>query len=229
MPDQSQWPNADADKSGEMAAAETAYARLIEALRQLRADMEAVPSASLRLKSYVAKRQSAAHALQRHAQATLAEFAFIDGDRIEQADPHLLAVFYTDPMHAVASRYCWALLAADEDQPSLQQIIAATRAEFEAFHAKQHEPAPVQRAGSELGALIAAESAYAKRTDRLAYRLAVLRRLMIIQRHAGGPSASTSSLEVEIAQTIEATEEATESLREIRRMKLSKRRRSDGD
>ena len=223
MSDQSQWPDAHADKSGEMAAAEKAYARLIEALRQLRADIEAVPSVSLRLKSYVAKRQSAAHALQRHAQATLAEFAFIDGDRIEQADPHLLAVFYTDPMHSVASRYCWALLAADEDQPSLQQIIAATQAEFEAFLLKQQEPSPTQRGASELSALIAAETAYAKRTDRLAYRLAALRRLMIIQRHVSGPSASTSSLEAEIAQTIEVTEEATESLREIRRMKVSKR------
>jgi hypothetical protein len=223
MPDRSQWPDADADKSGEMAAAEKAYARLIEALRQLRADIEAVPSVSLRLKSYVAKRQSAAQALQRHAQATLAEFAFIDGDRIEQADPHLLAVFYTDPMHSVASRYCWALLAADEDQPSLQQIIAATQAEFEAFLLKQQEPSPVQRGASELSALTAAETAYAKRTDRLAYRLAALRRLMIIQRHVGGPSTSTSPLEAEIAQTIEVTEEATESLREIRRMKVSKR------
>jgi hypothetical protein len=223
MPDRSQWPDADADKSGEMAAAEKAYARLIEALRQLRADIEAVPSVSLRLKSYVAKRQSAAQALQRHAQATLAEFAFIDGDRIEQADPHLLAVFYTDPMHSVASRYCWALLAADEDQPSLQQIIAATQAEFEAFLLKQQEPSPVQRGASELSALTAAETAYAKRTDRLAYRLAALRRLMIIQRHVSGPSASTSPLEAEIAQTIEVTEEATESLREIRRMKVSKR------
>ncbi len=212
-----------------MAAAETAYARLFQALRQLRADIEAVPSASLRLKSYVAKRQSAAHALQRHAQATLAEIAFVEGDRIEQADPHLLAVFYADPMHAVAARYCWALLAADEGQPSLQQIIAATQAEFDVFHAKQHEPAPVQRAGSELGALGAAESAYAKRTDRLAYRLAVLRRLMIIQRHVGGPSAPASSLETEIAQTIEVTEEATESLREIRKTKISKRRRPDDD
>jgi hypothetical protein len=223
MPDRSQWPDADADKSGEMAAAEKAYARLIEALRQLRADIEAVPSVSLRLKSYVAKRQSAAQALQRHAQATLAEFAFIDGDRIEQADPHLLAVFYTDPMHSVASRYCWALLAADEDQPSLQQIIAATQAEFEAFLLKQQEPSPVQRGASELSALTAAETAYAKRTDRLAYRLAALRRLMIIQRHVSGPSASTRSLEAEIAQTIEVTEEATESLGEIRRMKVSQR------
>ena len=212
-----------------MAAAEKAYGRLIEALRQLRADIDAVPSTPLRLKSYVAKRQSAGHALQRHAQATLAEFAFVDGDRIEQADPHLLAVFYTDPMHAVASRYCWALLAADKDQPSLQQIIAATQAEFEAFLLKQHEPSPVQRGASELSALTAAESAYAKRTDRLAYRLAALRRLMIIQRHVSGPSASTSPLEAEIAQTIEVTEEATESLREIRKTKISKRRRPDDD
>ena len=94
---------------------------------------------------------------------------------------------------------------------------------------KQHEPSPVQRGASELSALIAAESAYAKRTDRLAYRLAVLRRLMIIQRHVSGPSASTSPLEAEIAQTIEVTEEATESLREIRKMKISKRRRPDDD
>ena len=222
MPDQFQWADADADKSGEMAASESAHTRLFEALRQLQADIDNVPATSLRLKPYLAKRQSAVHALQRHAQATIAEFGFVDGTKTEQADPKLLAVFYTDPMHTVASRYCWALLTGDNDPPSLQQIVAATLVEFQAFLLQQAGTSPVPRGSNDLNTSIAAESAHASRADRLAYRLATLRRLMIIYRHMG-PSASTNALEAEIAQSIEATEEATDSLREIRRMKISKR------
>jgi len=222
MPDQFQWADVDADKGGEMAASESAYTRLFDALRQLQAGIDDVPATSLRLKPYLAKRQSALHALQRHAQATIAEFGFVDGTKIEQADPQLLAVFFTDPMHTVASRYCWALLIGDNDQPSLQQIIAATQVEFEAFLLKQAGTSPVPRGSNDPNTLIAAESAHASRVDRLAYRLATLRRLMIIYRHIG-PSTSTNSLDAEIAQTIEATEEAADSLRQIRRMKISKR------
>ncbi len=223
MPDQFQWADADADKSGEMVASESAYTRLFEALRQLQADLDDVPATSLRLKPYLSKRQSALHALQRHAQATIAEFGFVDGAKTEKADPQLLAAFYPDPMHSVASRYCWALLTGDNDQPSLQQIIAATRVEFEAFLLNQAGTSPNSRSSTDLNALIAAESAHSRRTDRLAYRLAALRRLMIVHRHVIGPSGSTSVLETEIAQSIEASEEATESLREIRRTKISKR------
>ena len=222
MPDQFQWTDADADKGREMAASECAYARLFAALRQLQADIDGLPATSLRLKPNAGKRQSVLHALQRHAQATIDEFGFVDGAKTEQADPQLLAVFYTDPMHIVASRYCWALLTGDNDQPSLQQIIAATRVEFEAFLLKQAGTSPAPRGSNDLNALIAAESAHASRADRLAYRLATLRRLIIIYRHLG-PSASTDGLEVEIAQTIEATEDAADSLRQIRRMKISKR------
>src|SRR6185295_19880531 len=137
-------------------------------------------------------------------------------------DPQLLAAFYTDPMHTVASRYCWALLTGDNDQPSLQQIIAATRVEFDAFLLKQAGTSPAPRGSNALNALVAAESAHASRADRLAYRLATLRRLMIIYRHIG-PSAAMAALEAEIAQAIEATEDAADSLRQIRKMKISKR------
>jgi hypothetical protein len=223
MPDQFQWAGADANKGAEMAASESAYSRLFEALRQLQADIDDLPATSSRLNPYLARRQSALHAIQRHAQATIAEFGFVDGTKIEQADPQLLTAFYTDPMHTVASRYCWALLTGDNDQPSLQQIIAAARVEFEAFLLKQGGTSPAPRDSNDLSALIAAESVHVGRADRLAYRLAALRRLMIIQRHVGGPSASTSALEAEIAQTIETTEDAADSLRQIRRIKISKR------
>ena len=159
MPDQFQWADADADKSGEMVASESAYTRLFEALRQLQADLDNVPATSLRLRPYLSKRQSALHALQRHAQATIAEFGFVDGAKTEKADPQLLAAFYPDPMHSVASRYCWALLTGDNDQPSLQQIIAATRVEFEAFLLNQAGTSPDSRSCTDLNALIAAESA----------------------------------------------------------------------
>lgn len=223
MPDQFQWTDGDADKGGEMAASESAYSRLFEALRQLQADIDDLPATSLRPNPNLAKRQSALHAIQRHAKATIAEFGFVDGAKIEQADPQLLTVFYTDPMDTVASRYCWALLTGDNDQPSLQQIIAATRVEFEAFLLKQSGTSPVPRDSNDLSTLIAAESVHVRRADRIAYRLAALRRLMIIQRHVRGPSASTNALEAEIAQTIETTEDAADSLRQIRRTKISQR------
>jgi hypothetical protein len=113
----------------------------------------------LRPKAYAGKRQSTLTALQRHAQATIDEFGFVDGAKTEQADPQLLAAFYTDPMHTVASRYCWALLTGDNDQPSLQQIIAATRVEFDAFLSKQVGTSPAPRGSNALNALVAVESA----------------------------------------------------------------------
>ena len=45
---------------------------------------------------------------------------------------------------------------------------------------------------------------------------------MIIYRHIG-PSAATAGVEAEIAQAIEATEDAADRLRQIRKMKIFKR------
>ena len=210
MPDQSPWPNADADKEAELADASSAFLRLSEAQRRLLADPKSAPALS-HLRSHIGRRESALLALQRHAVATLASFAFLDGQHIAHQDPRLLEAFYTDPMDCVASRYCWALLAFNEQTRTLSDIIAAIEAEYQAF-TQRHRKARVSGHDN----LAATEVAHSDRADRLAYRAAVLRRLSLIQRNVEAEASLTS----EVESSAEAAMEAADVLRDIRRARV---------
>ena len=221
MADQSQWPDADADKRGEIAAAQHAQARLLETLRQLETDIAGLPAPSARLQRHASRRLSAVQVLQRHAVSTIARFAFIDGEPVDGPDPGLLTAFYTDPIDSVSSRYCWALLAGEGDRASLSNVILATVAEVQAFLSQQEE-ATMRTAGNPLS-LAASEHCHVRHADRLAYRHATLNRLMFVQRHVIGPAAATTALEDEMEQVWNDVEEAADVLRQIRWARLSKR------
>ena len=221
MPDQPHWPDADADKRGEIAAAQHAQARLLEALRQLETDIADLPAPSARLQRHASRRLSAVQVLQRHAISTIARFAFIDGGPVDGPDPGLLTAFYTDPSDSVSSRYCWALLAGEGDRASLSNIILATVAELQAFLRQQDEA--TQRTADRPMPLMASEHSHIRHADRLAYRHATLNRLMFVQRHVIGPPAATTALEDEIERACNGAEEAADVLRQIRWARLPKR------
>ena len=197
MPDQPQWPDADADKSGEIAAAQDAQLRLLQALRQLETDTADLPGLSARLHRHASRRLSAAQVLKRHALSTIARFAFIDGEPFDAPDPGLLTAFYTNPSDSVSSRYCWALLAGVGDRTALSNVILATVAELQAFLSLQGEA--VKRGADNPLSLVAREHSHVGHANRLAYRHATLTRL-IVQRHVIGPAAATTALEDEIGQ-----------------------------
>jgi hypothetical protein len=219
MPDQPQWPDADADKRGEIAAAQDAQLRLLQALRQLETDTADLPGLSARLHRHASRRLSAVQ--QRHAASTIARFAFVDGEPVDGADPGLLTAFYTDPSDSVSSRYCWALLAGEGDRAALPNVILATVAELQAFLNLQDEAAT--RGADNPMSIVAREHSHVRHVDRLAYRHATLNRLMFVQRHVIGPSAATTALENEIQRVCNDAEEGADVLRQIRWAKFSKR------
>jgi len=104
---------------------------------------------------------------------------------------------------------------------SLQIIIRATGSEFEAFLAHQAEEHEPSRDDNNRIPLIPAERRYARRADRLAYHLANLNRLMMVQRQVSRSSSITRSLESEIVQGLNDAEAAAVVLRQIRRTRLS--------
>jgi hypothetical protein len=220
MSDQSQWPDADVDKRGEIAAAQDAQSRLLEALRQLETDTADLLAPSARLQRHASKRLSAVQVLQRHAVSTIARFAFVDGEPVDEPDPGLLTAFYSDPMDSVSSRYCWALLAAEGDRGSLSNVILATVAELQAFLGQQEEA--TQRTADNPMYPVASDHSHVWLADRLAYRHATLNRLMFVQRHVTGPAAATTELEDEIERVCNDTEEAADVVRQIGWARLSK-------
>jgi hypothetical protein len=211
-----EWSDAEADKIGEMAKAEAAYFRLREALKRLQADLAGSPARALRLKGYILKRQYALAALERHARLVIDEFAFIDGQHVTQPDPAMLNAFYTNPSEAVAARYCWALLQHREEAEPIGRIIAATDSEYDMFVAKQAAAVPTPSAKGERGKLNIIEALHAKRADRMAYRVAALRRLTLIQRYIHSLWDAVDNLDTETVQAIEAAEDAAEELRRVR-------------
>lgn len=105
---------------------------------------------------------------------------------------------------------------------SLRIIIRATGAEFEAFLSHQTEEHLLALGDNNRVALLV-EQRHARRADRLAYHLAALNRLMMIQRQVSRSSPITSSLEREIAQGLNDAEGAAGILRQIRRARRSTR------
>ncbi len=106
---------------------------------------------------------------------------------------------------------------------SLRIIVQATGREFEAFLAHQAEEHHPSHGDNNRVALIAAEARHARRADRLAYQLATLNRLMMVQRQVSRSSPITRSLESEIVQASSDAEGAADILRQIRRTRRSTR------
>jgi hypothetical protein len=202
-----------------MAAAADASTRLLNALQQLQGELQSAAQGTPRARRYLEKREAAVEALTRHAQFIMSQFAFIDGARVDAADARLLGVFYADPLECVASRYCWALLRGGRQAASLPGIIAATRAEYEAFTSMQ-----ASESGPEPPPTAETEHAYRQRADRTGYILSVLRRVLIVQRQIGGSaSPATRTLESEVVSALEAAEVSAAILREIRRTRMTQR------
>jgi hypothetical protein len=214
MPDQPQWPDVDANKIGEIEAAKQAYVRLLEALRQLAADIEVLASSGFPLRKDGAKRASAAQLLHRHASSVIDRFAFVDGEPVNEAHEDLLTAFYAAPFDTVSSRYCWALLSAEGDRASLTNIVAATVEEHRAFLSRQEEK-PIKH-------LDATEHSYVRYADRMAYRSELLRRLVFIDRSLAGSTTATTALENEMERALNDAEDASDILRQLRRARRAK-------
>lgn len=230
MPPQSDKP--DAHKEGELAAADQAYDRLVEFLRHLQHEIddlaqeralrsgEGLTNRKLRL-----KHAAMLQALQRHAQTTIANFAFVDGERVDHPHDDLLTVFYTDPKDSVSSRYCWALLReASGPDPPLAQLTAAIRAEHVAFRRGQMHKEPMNGIGGP-GDVATLLTAYQKRADRLFYTVALLQRLLLMQRQeSGSGSAQSRELERGIVELSDDAHLADSDLRKVRLKWLAAKR-----
>jgi hypothetical protein len=213
MPDQPQWPDVEANKIGEIEAAQYAFARLLDALRQLATDIDAIASSGSQLRRESTRRTSAAQLLHRHAVSVIARFAFVDGEPVNDADERLLTAFYTDPFDTVSSRYCWALLFAEGDRASLTNIASATVEEHQTFVSQQEEKQTRSRD--------ATEHSYILYADRLAYRSELLRRLIFIDRSLAKSTTVTTALENELEFALNAAEDASDLLRQLRRARFA--------
>ena len=195
-----------------MDAAEAAFLRLCAVLARLGSDTDrATPS----LPKGAARRQNALNALQRHAAAVIAKFAFVDGAAVTGSDDAVLSAFYPDPNDGVWARYCWALLASGREH-SIGTIIDATRREHDAFLLKQRS-SPAKQSD----ALSVVEAGHADRADRLAYCYALLWRVSVVEHHIASGAQPTAS---EAAKAAEASEAAADTLRAIRRARLASKR-----
>ena len=212
MTDENSWPDADQKRDVEMDAAQAAFTRLNAALDQLKSDTD---PASPSLPRGAARRQNALNALQRHAAAVIAKFAFVEGTAVTSPDDALLAAFYPDPSDTVLARYCWALLDSGPEF-SISSILGATHKENEAFLARHQAP---QKGNTD--DLTTAETGHGAQADRLAYCYSMLWRLSVIDHHL----ASAQSIAVDVAKAAEASEAAADTLRAIRRARLAAKTR----
>jgi len=212
----------------ELARADEAVARLVDCLRRLEVSL-ASEAQGPAPRGRSMNHRTALQALQRHASIALAEFAYVDGERVRHPHPALLTAFYPDPSDVVASRYCWALLGeAPGNPPPLSRLIAATLKEKEAFHQAQ-EPRAAPHAGTvagEMMRLLAEEDSARTRADRLAYTLAVLQRLHLVARHETTQhSQLLRELDHEMARLTEATLKAGRDLRQAQLKRIAAARR----
>jgi hypothetical protein len=176
-----------------------------------------------RLRRLTTKRRAAVTALRKHAQATVAEFGFIDGEPVDHAHEGLLTAFYANPSDGAASRYCWAILRETEPGAiTLTQLIAVMAAEYEAFAlAQANGCAHTEGVRDDLRQLLAERSGQC-RADRLAFTAAVLQRLLLVIRYIHGHSTAIArELEVEVAEVSAAADDAHRKLRKARLHRLN--------
>ncbi len=221
---------------GELAHAKDAFRRLIECLELIDRALAngavrtaAASKSGHRRRRLTTRYRSAAHALGNHAQFVVAEFAFIDGERVDHAHDRLLSTFYANPDDGAASRYCWAILReVTSSAVPLARLRAAITTEHEVFTQDQEEESyGVDVASDGLAELIAMQATCQKRADRLSYTLAILKRLLLVTRYLHGQSDPTvQDLEAEVAEVLEAAEEAHRHLRTARLRRLGARRSS---
>jgi hypothetical protein len=209
----------------ELTQARTAFGRFIDCLQEIEGALNdsAATSASTssKLRQLVPKYRVAENALVRHAQITIAEFAFIDGERVDYAHKGLLSAFYANPSDGVASRYCWALLREHASKgTSVIQIVLATIAEHEVF--AQFQKADHISVLADNTALREGESCKLRKADRLFYTSALLQRRLLVSRCVYRKNMQVAiDLEQEVGKMLEMAEAARRDLQETRLQRLT--------